>query len=143
VFLLILQHLDMINKDNSKLGQWVSTQRQGYRHYKAGNKQKSEGMCEERIKNLESIGFNWVSEHASKQHTWDEIFEELRLFKTKHGHANVPQTKDADNLKLGRWIHNQRQGYKNCKAGNKQKSRGICEERINKLENIDFKWTII
>jgi len=36
-------------------------------------------MCEERIKNLESIGFYWVSEAASKKrNAWDEMFEELK-----------------------------------------------------------------
>ena len=130
------------DEDNRKLGGWVSTQRKGYRNYKAGNKQRSYGMCEERIKNLESIDFNWVSEAAcKKRNAWDEMFEELKLFKAKYGHADVSTT-DEDNRKLGQWVSNQRTGYRNYKAGNKQKSGGMCEERINQLENIDFKWTV-
>jgi len=48
------------DEDNRKLGQWVHNQRSGYKKYKAGNKQKSGEMYKERIKRLESIGFNWV-----------------------------------------------------------------------------------
>ena len=126
--------------DNPKLGNWVRTQRQSYRNYKAGNKQKSDGICEERIIKLESIDFKWVSEAASKQQTWDERFEELKLFKMIHGHTNVPQSYEG-NPKLGRWVNSQRTGYRNYKAGNKQKGKqGMCEERINRLESIDFNW---
>jgi hypothetical protein len=134
-------HIDVskTDADNPKLGKWVSNQRQGYRNYKAGNKQKREGMCEERINKLESIDFKWVSEHASKQQTWDEMFEELKLFKAKHGHANVPQS-HADNPKLGQWVSKQRSGYRNYKAGNKQNNNGMCEERITQLESIGFEW---
>ena len=130
-------HVDVPKKDAEKpqLGQWVSTQRSWYKNYKAGNTQKSSGMCEERINKLESIGFNWVSEYTYMQHTWDEMFEELKLFKAKHRHTDVSTT-DADNTKLGTWVKNQRQGYKNYKAGNKQKSKGMCEKRINKLESM-------
>jgi len=72
---------------------------------------------------------------------WDEIFEALCQYKAEHGHTDVPKT-DADNQKLGRWVSKQRETYKYYKAGNKQKSKGMCEERINKLESIDFKWTV-
>jgi len=70
------------------------------------------------------------------------MVEELKLFKEKHGHADASR-KYAGYPKQGRWVNTQRQGYKNYKAGMKQKSQGICEERINKLEKIDFNWTII
>jgi len=36
------------------------------------------------------------------------MFEELRLFKVKHGHADLPQPY-SDNPKLGKWVNNQRQ----------------------------------
>ena len=62
------------------------------------------------------------------------MFEELvKLFKAKHEHTNVPPQTYADNRKLGIWVHTQRQGYRNdYKAGNKQTSNGMYEERINK-----------
>jgi len=137
-------HMDVSTRDagNRKIGRWVSNQHHTYKQYKAGNKQKSEGICEERINQLENIEFNWVSEYASpKQQIRDEMFEELKIFISKHGHTDVP-AKYEDNPKLGPWVSNQRYGYTNYKAGNKQKSQGMCEERINKLESIDFKWTV-
>jgi len=126
---------------NPKLGHWVSHQRTGYRHYKSGNKQKSKGMGEERRKKLESIGFIWVSKFASKKQTvWDEMFEQLKLFKPKCAHQNI-SIPYADNPKLGRWVNVQQRGYKNYKLGNKRRSHGMCEERIKKLERMHFHWT--
>ena len=49
-------------------------------------------------------------------------------------------TTDADNPKLGTWVNNHLQGYRNYKDDNKQKSLVMCEERINKLESIDLNW---
>jgi len=43
---------------------------------------KKQNIFEERII-LESIGFNRVSEFAFNQQTWDDMFEEPRLFKAK------------------------------------------------------------
>jgi len=63
------------------------------------------------------------------------MFEELKQFKTKHGHADVSTT-DEDNRKLGQWVSNQRTEYKTSKYGTKQKSQGMCEERINQFESI-------
>jgi hypothetical protein len=41
---------------NPKLGRWVSTQRQNYKLYQEG---KPSRMTEERIRELESVGFKW------------------------------------------------------------------------------------
>jgi len=68
------------------------------------------------------------------------MFEEMKVFKVKHRHADVPQSY-ADKPKLGQWVSSQRTWYTNYKAGNKQKVGGMCEERISQLENIDFNWT--
>jgi len=129
------------NADNPKLGKWVSTQRQGYSSYKSGNKQRSQGICEERIQQLESIGFNWVSERTPKKQVWNEMLEDLKQFKVKHGHTNVPKPY-VDNPKLGHWVGNQRRGYREWRAGNKRKSKGMTTERIQRLESIEFKWDI-
>jgi len=48
------------------LGLWVKSQRQLYKYYKAGDKEKSRGMCEKRISKLESIGFHWVGSRKRK-----------------------------------------------------------------------------
>mmetsp|Transcript_4241 Transcript_4241/g.4858 ORF Transcript_4241/g.4858 Transcript_4241/m.4858 type:complete len:100 (-) Transcript_4241:21-320(-) len=91
-------------------------------------------MCEERINKLANIGFNWT-----KKQSWDEKFEELKLYKAKCGHTNVPQSY-TDQPNLERWVRNQRQGYRNYALGNKQKSQGMCKERVIKLDSIGFNW---
>ena len=68
--------------DNPNIVLWVNNQRYEYINYKTvGKKQKSNGICEEKINHLESKGFTWVSESASKQKQCNEMFEELKLFK--------------------------------------------------------------
>jgi len=53
-------------------------------------------------------------------------FEELTQYKVIHGHVNVSIT-DADNQKLAFWVRTQREIYCHFKAGNEQRSRGMCE----------------
>ena len=96
-------HVNVSTKDadNPKLLPWVNNQRYEYINYKTvGKKQKSNGICEQKINQLENKGFTWVSESASKQQLCNEMFEELKLFKQKHGHADVSK-KYSDNSKLG------------------------------------------
>ena len=40
------------------------------------------------------------------------MFEELKMFKAKYGHADVP-TSYSDNPKLRQWVHTQCKGYTN------------------------------
>ena len=40
------------------------------------------------------------------------MFEVLKIFKAKHGHAYVP-TSYSDNPKLRKWVHTQCKGYTN------------------------------
>ena len=68
--------------DYPNLVLWVNNQRYEYINYKTvGNKQKSNGICEDKINQLESKGFTWVSEATSKQQRSNGMFEELKLFK--------------------------------------------------------------
>ena len=75
---------------------------------------------EKKINQLESKGFTLVSEAASKQQRWNGIFEELKLFKQKHGHVYVSK-KDSDNSRMGQLVHNQRAGYIIYNYGKRQK----------------------
>jgi len=54
------------------------------------------------------------------------MFEELRKFKERESHCNVPQ-RYSDNPKLGRWIRNQR-----------AKRSKISKERASKLDFIGY-----
>jgi len=98
--------------DNPKLGKWVSKQRQ--------TRLK---ISKERASKLDSIGFTWGNVPDVQ---WKIMFEELRKFKERESHCNVPQ-RYSDNPKLGRWVMNQR-----------AKRSKISKERASKLDFIGF-----
>jgi len=60
--------------------------------------------------------------------TWDERYGELKEFRNRFGHCNVPQQWSA-NLQLGQWVRDQR-----------KKRNRLCPERILRLEEIGFVW---
>merc|ERR1712232_844107 len=62
------------------------------------------------------------------------MFDELKSYKAKHGHCNVPRRSG----KLGRWVDTQRQQYRLLQEG---KLSNICDQRVGKLELIGFQWS--
>merc|ERR1712071_740283 len=60
---------------------------------------------------------------------------ELKKYKKEHGDCNVPRRHGP----LGRWVENQRKCYKLLKKG---KSSRMSDDRIRKLQSIDFQWSI-
>jgi len=84
-------------------------------------------ISKERASKLDSIGFTW----AIKQDTrWEIMYEELRKFKEREGHCNVPK-RYSDNPELGRWVSYQR-----------VKRSKMSKERASKLDSIGFTWGI-
>jgi hypothetical protein len=68
---------------------------------------------------------------------WDERFEQLKSFQKEHGHCRVVPTstgKDSNTHQLYHWVKNQRQDGK---------SKAMSEERIQKLNDICFEWSIL
>jgi hypothetical protein len=121
--------------DKPKLGRWVSTQRKNYKWLQEG---KPSPMTEDRIRELESIGFDWGTSRTRTDVApiWSVSFQQLCEFKEQFGHCLVPQ-QYADNPKLGRWVTNQRQSYKLHQEG---KPSRMTEERVRELESIGFDW---
>merc|ERR1719491_2609599 len=101
---------------NPKLGRWVSEQRA-----------KRSKISKERASKLDSIGFTWV---VDIELLWEIMFEELRKFKEKEGHCNVP-SRFSGNPKLGIWVSNHR-----------AKRSKISKERASKLDSIGFNWVV-
>ena len=91
----------------SPLGRWVMTQRE------------QRLLTSERRSLLNSIDFCWNAQVAR----WNETFAQLKAFKARHGHTNVPLKSSP----LGRWVGNQR-------------SRCTDEERRALLDSIGFDW---
>ena len=66
-----------------KLGPWVSKQHYNYKLQKEG---KPSLMTAERIRELESIGFDW----GTSQTDWSVRLQQLCEFKAHFGHCLVP-----------------------------------------------------
>ncbi|OEU08628.1 hypothetical protein FRACYDRAFT_196115 [Fragilariopsis cylindrus CCMP1102] len=99
------------------LGMWVSHQRTFF---------NNKTISIDRINRLESIDFVW-DPFGEK---WMELFHKLVAYKKKHKSTYVPKNYKED-PKLGRWVHHQRDVYKN---------KTISIDRINRLESIGFVW---
>lgn len=119
--------------ENKSLGHWVKTQRQQYKFMKQG---KASIMSDPRIRALEEIGFKWSA--AVDDVAWYEKYEELKQFRSREGHCNVPQ-RYSKNKSLGLWVNAQRKKYNHMKQGKKS---NITEPRIRALEEIGFKWIV-
>lgn len=87
--------------------------------YKNGN------LSEERIEQLESLGFSW----DPLEEAWQARFNELMQYKQQLGDCNVP-TRESQ---LGNWVSTQRAFYK----------RGtLSPKRIEQLEAVGFEWVL-
>eukprot|EP00980_Cylindrotheca_fusiformis_P016113 scaffold4782_cov106-Cylindrotheca_fusiformis.AAC.6 len=116
-------------EDNPALSHWVKRQR--YQH-KCKREGKVSSMSESRIQKLEQIGFVWDAQEL----LWHTRFEELKEYRVKHGHCNVPYNYDL-NRKLPTWIKCQRRQYKLLKEG---QPSNMTQERIDLLQGLGFKW---
>ncbi len=104
--------------DNLKLATWVFLQRQAY---------KKGMLIQDRIDQLNMLGFEWDIERAS----WEEMFKSLNEYKNKHGHCNVPP-RWTENPRLRIWVNNQRGA----------KRRGtLSNERFALLNGIGLVWS--
>jgi len=168
-------------EENLKLGKWVETQRYEYTKLQRAAEQleKQSGqsggassssvkarptnprLTEERLRRLESIGFEWKVKHKMKRYydkQWDNMFERLLKFKEKSGHCMVPKRYPPD-LKLGTWVHTQRIQHRKLMTGVLRKdsnfaeaikadpsvadeiSYRLTEDRRKRLEEVGFIWS--
>ena len=102
-----------------KLGRWVHSQRA---LYSAGS------LAQDRINRLSDIGFGWTL--IGPNVPWKDRFDELVQYKAEHGDCDVSTKKG----KLGKWVDKQRAVYK---AGT------LTQDRIDRLEGIGFRWTLL
>lgn len=92
---------------NPSLGTWVQTQRSKYK------KLQEEGSNDKKLEILDKIGFNW-----NDFVPWEEYFNELKEFKEKFGHTNVP-VHYPPSIRFGKWMQKQRQQLKKFRDGKK------------------------
>jgi hypothetical protein len=104
------------DRDIHLLNQWVSNQR------------RSTTITEERIQKLNALGFDWFL-RKRRTYCWDERLEELKAFQKEHGHCRVPLS-TGKYSELYHWVSNQR------------KRTSMTEERIQKLNDIGYEWSL-
>lgn len=79
---------------------------------------------------------------ASKRCSFEERCEQLLEFRKNNGHCNVHYNKhDNRNPALEKWCTEIRRAYNNLNDG-KKKRRNLSKDRIERLEEIGFKWTV-
>ena len=83
-------------------------------------------MNPRKIELLENLGFHWDLHRAK----WFHMLEELKQFKARQGHCNVPQ-RVPEVARLSVWVSTQRLNFK--------KGR-MSKERFLILENLGFDW---
>jgi hypothetical protein len=97
-------------KKDPQLGLWVFTQRR---------------CCKEKycVGLLNNIDFEW----DARTDSWNEMYCRLIAYKKIHNSTQVPQAYKVD-LKLARWVHNQRQSCKD-------------KDRVDLLNAVGFLWS--
>ncbi|KAL3822857.1 hypothetical protein ACHAXA_006221 [Cyclostephanos tholiformis] len=81
---------------------------------------------------LDSIGFDWDPRNSR----WNNMYEELRLYKDKHGNTLVPHA----NFGLGAWVKRQQVQYTLYCKGDGTKS-DLTDERVRMLNDLGFIWS--
>ena len=93
----------------------------------------------DQIKKLEALGFNTtpglkVMDSEFEERKWNEHMEELRLYKSEHGHVNVPQTEQSE---LSRWVAGQRREYRKLHTS---KPSSLTAIRMQQLNDVGFQF---
>lgn len=118
-------------KPNPTLARWAKRQRY---QFKLFQEKKPSTMTEERITDLEKLGFVWDSHTA----LWDERYRELKEYVQSTGSANVPSTYPP-NPKLAIWVKCQRRQYKLLVSG---QPSNMTHARVDLLNELNFIWEI-
>merc|ERR1712232_1053928 len=100
-------------------------------------KRKKSSLTPLKLEALNKVGFMWAKRKG--QASWDERYKELKVFRATFGNCDIP-TKYKQNPALGRWVSTQRSQYKKMQEG---KESSMTPDRIEKLEKLDFRWTMM
>ena len=114
---------------NPQLGSWVVEQRTHYRLRREG---KQSSMKNERIRELEAIGFVW----NIYDDIWDQMMAELAGYVERAGGIN--KIHHRDDL-FGNWFTRQRALKRLRKRG---KKCSLTDERIAQLDKYGFHWDV-
>ena len=135
---------------NVNIGAWVNTQRTAYNNGQIlpddSRKYASYRLSKERIDKLNSISFSWCLDSVRSDDLWNKNYELLKEYLRFHDGKFPKQTETYKGIRLGSWVAVQRTIYNNgnkCKNGEiRYNSSLLTEERIDKLNEIDFVWVL-
>jgi hypothetical protein len=98
--------------DGTRLGVWVSHQRQGYRQRSLG---------EERRSRLEAVpGWSW----GTHDDAWEDGFNRLQSYLEREGNSRVRWGyRDGDGYRLGEWVSHQRRDHNEGTLGEERRHR--------------------
>ena len=128
--------------ENQALSTWVFGQRQQKRNW---DRKEPCRLTEERIKELEDLGFVWqakrnrewqevdrLRKQALVEDAWQAHYRSLVSFKRKNGHTRVPKSY-AQNQTLSSWVFRQRSFHKKMLAG---ELHSLTPSRLEQLQNV-------
>jgi hypothetical protein len=101
-------------KEDTALYRWVNGQ--------ASN----EKMSAYKKKKLNAISFPWKRQDEYWDLRWQKMFDQLKVFKDKHGHCDIPQ-KYPENQRLANWVHGQR-------------AKKLTQKKKEMLNSLGFSW---
>jgi superfamily II DNA or RNA helicase len=116
------------NEEEKKLGQWISDQLKNYKNNKHGMTDKERRKIWEEFVNNDK----YKEYLLSYEEEWNINLDRVEAFIDKEKKRPSQTSKNEEEKKLGLWICNQTQNYKNNKQGIVDKERRkIWEEFIN------------
>jgi glycerol-3-phosphate cytidylyltransferase-like family protein len=127
---------------DKRLRMWVSRQKL---EYKKKCKGQPAMMTDERVELLKSIGFSF---DAIRERSWDKVYQKLCDYVQRNGGVFPYQSEDGDSLdaegrRLSMWCQHQRVNYSFYRSmGESRRSTLMTEERIAKLDEINFSWSL-
>ena len=138
-------HCDVSTTGEFKsLATWCSTVRTSKKkmegHLKGSTRRIK--LSEERVQQLTELGFNWMGRKQNKPKTFSEWFEDLRQYKAKYGHCNVPTT-TCEFKSLAKWCSKLRTSKKRIEGhlkGGSTRRYELSEERVQQLTELGFRW---
>jgi hypothetical protein len=119
---------------------WCHRIRASYRLWINGEI-NANGLTDERVNRLEELGFEWNPRGNRKSEYMESKFQELLKFKQKHGHLNVPRSKQNTNA-LYWWCNRMRVEYREWTLNNVPLPGpfGLTEEYVHRLREIGFRF---
>jgi hypothetical protein len=124
------------NYENSSLAKWVDRQRGQNKRFAEG---RTSTMTQEKVDQLNDIGFVWSVRGPKVQVDWNIRFQQLLDFQRENDGSCLVPYNCVENPALGKWVEKQRSQYKYFIDG---KPAQITADRIEALNRIGFVWSL-